>query len=153
MEVILKETVDHLGLEGDVVKVKPGFARNFLIPGKKAVPADKSNLAVLEQEREAIAARRARQKQEAEEMVKRLAGATITIAQRVGEENKLFGSVTSADIAAKLAELGIVVDRKTILLPEPIKTAGETKVPVKVGYQVTGEITVKVVPLESEAQP
>jgi large subunit ribosomal protein L9 len=150
MEVILKETVDHLGQEGDIVKVKPGFARNFLIPGKKAVVANKGSLAILEREQDSINARRTKQQQEAEEMAKKLSSATITIAQRAGDENKLFGSVTTADIAAKLAELGMSIDRKMILLAEPIKTLGETTVSIKVGYQVFAEINVQVVPLEDE---
>jgi large subunit ribosomal protein L9 len=148
MELILKQTVDNLGQEGDIVKVKPGYARNYLIPKQFAVPADKSSLAMLEQERAAIDARRERQTMETDALTKKLAGTTITIAQRAGEENRLFGSVSSADIADKLAELGITVDRKKILLAEPIKSLGDTTVSVKTGFQKTAEITVQVVPLE-----
>lgn len=150
MELILKETVDNLGQEGDIVKVKPGYARNFLIPQKLGVMANKANRALLEQERAAINARRERQKAETEDLVKKLSGTTITIEQRVGEENKLFGSVSAGDIAAKLAEIGIEIDKKKILLAAPLKSIGETVVPVKAGYQTTAEFVVRVVPLETE---
>jgi large subunit ribosomal protein L9 len=150
MELILKKTVESLGEEGDIVKVKPGYARNYLIPKKIAVLANKSNLAMLEQEKATIVARREKQRQEAESLAKKIAGTVITMKHRVGEEEKLFGSVTAADIAEKLAEMDIQVDKKNILLPEPIKALGEVNVPIKVGYQTTSEITVQVVPLESE---
>ena len=150
MELILKQTVDNLGEEGDIVKVKPGYARNYLIPKNIAVLANKGNLAQLEQNRAAIESRKERLKFETDTLCKKLAGTTVTIAQRVGEEDRLFGSVSSTDIAEKLAELGIEIDRKKILLSEPIKTVGETTVSVKSGYQTTAEITVQVVPLEEE---
>lgn len=152
MELILKTTVETLGEEGDIVKVKPGYARNYLIPKKMAVIADKANRARLEQEKAAIEARKAKQRQEADELSKMTAGAIIKIEHRVGEEDKLFGSVTSADIAKKLAEMNIMIDKKNILLAEPIKTIGNFTVPVKVGYQMTSEITVEVNPLETEQQ-
>ena len=152
MELILKTTVETLGEEGDIVKVKPGYARNYLIPKKMAVIADKANRAQLEQEKAAIEARKAKQRQDADELSKKTAGAIIKIEHRVGEEDKLFGSVTSADIAKKLAEMNIMIDKKNILLAEPIKTIGNFTVPVKVGYQMTSEITVEVNPLETEQQ-
>ena len=150
MELILKKTVDTLGEEGDIVKVKAGYARNFLIPKKMAVIANKANRNLLDQEKATIAARREKQRQESETLSKKIAGTTITVQHRVGEEEKLFGSVTAADIAEKLAELDIQVEKKNILLAEPIKTLGDVIVPIKVGYQMTSEITVSVVPLESE---
>jgi len=150
MELILKQTVDNLGEEGDIVKVKPGFGRNYLIPKNIAVMATKANLAQLEQERAAIEARKERLRLDTETLTKSLAGTTITIAQRAGEEDRLFGSVSNADIAEKLSEIGITIDRKKILLSEPIKTLGETVVGVKTGYQTTTDITVQVVPLEEE---
>jgi large subunit ribosomal protein L9 len=150
MELILKKTVDTLGEEGDIVKVKSGYARNYLIPRKLAVIANKTNRTLLEQEKATIAARREKQRQESETLSKKIAGTTVTIQHRVGEEEKLFGSVTAADIAEKLAELDIHVEKKNILLSEPIKTLGNVSVPIKVGYQLTTEITVSVVPLESE---
>jgi len=150
MELILKKTVDTLGEEGDIVKVKAGYARNYLIPRKIAVIANKANRALLDQEKATIAARREKQRQESEALSKKIAGTSIIIQHRVGEEEKLFGSVTAADIAEKLIELDIQVEKKNILLAEPIKTLGEVVVPIKVGYQMTSEITVSVVPLESE---
>jgi large subunit ribosomal protein L9 len=150
MELILKKTVDTLGEEGEIVKVKPGYARNYLIPKKMAVIANKANRALLEQEKATITARREKQRQESETLSKKISGTTITIQHRVGEEEKLFGSVTAADIVEKLAELGIHVEKKNILLNEPIKTLGNVIVPIKVGYQMTSEVSVSVVPLESE---
>jgi large subunit ribosomal protein L9 len=150
MELILKKTVDTLGEEGDIVKVKAGYARNYLIPKKIAVVANKANRNLLDQEKATIAARREKQRQESETLSKKIAGTTITVQHRVGEEDKLFGSVTAADIVDKLAELDIQVEKKNILLAEPIKTLGDVIVPIKVGYQMTSEITVSVVPLESE---
>ncbi len=150
MELILKETIDTLGEEGDIVKVKDGYGRNYLIPQKKAVLATKSNLAMLEQDKSTIEARRQKNRAESEALAKKVSGSTILIEQRAGEENKLYGSVTSADIAEKLAELGIEIDRKKILLDEPIKSVGVTMVSVKVGYQMTTEVKVEVVPLASE---
>jgi large subunit ribosomal protein L9 len=152
MELILKTTVETLGEEGDIVKVKPGYARNYLIPKKMAVIADKANRAQLEQEKAAIDARKTKLRQEAEDLSKKTAGAIIKIEHRVGEEDKLFGSVTSSDIAKKLAEMDILIDKKNILLTEPIKTIGNFTIPVKVGYQMTSEITVQVTPLETEQQ-
>ena len=152
MELILKQTVDSLGEEGDIVKVKPGYARNYLIPQKLGVIADKANLAILEQEGASINARREKQNEAAEALSKKLSGTTVTIEQRVGEEDRLFGSVTSADIVKKLAELNIAVEKKKVLLPEPIKSLGETAVPVKVGYQMTTDIMVQVVPLEEKEE-
>lgn len=146
MEVILKETIDTLGQEGDIVKVKPGYGRNYLLPQKKAVLANKSTLAMLKQEQEAIQARLEKQKKESQSLAEKLNGVTIEITKRVGEEDRLFGSVTSADIAEKLKEVNIDVEKRAILLNEPIKTTGEKKVQIKVGYQVTAEIIVQVVP-------
>lgn len=150
MELILKKTVDTLGEEGDIVKVKSGYGRNFLIPKKLAVVANKANLALLEQEKAVIESRREKQREEAESLSKKVSGTTITIQHRAGEEDKLFGSVTAADIAEKLAELDIQIEKKNILLAESIKTLGEVVVPIKVGYQVTSEITVTIVPLETD---
>lgn len=150
MELILKETIDTLGEEGDTVKVKSGYGRNYLIPRKKAVLATTANLTILKKETAAIEARKATQRKGAEGLAKKIAGATVVIEQRTGEDNKLYGSITSADIATKLAELGIDIDKKKIVMDEPIKTIGETMVPVKIGYQVTAEVKVEVVPLASE---
>jgi large subunit ribosomal protein L9 len=147
MELILKETVDTLGEVGDIVKVKPGYARNYLLPRGIAVAATKTNVAILDRQKEAIASRRKEARQEAEALAAKIGGITVTISQRVGEENRLYGSVTTADIADKLAEQGIEIDRKKIILDEPIKTLGEKVVAIKVGYQTVAELKVEIVPL------
>ncbi|MBU0485856.1 MAG: 50S ribosomal protein L9 [Proteobacteria bacterium] len=153
MELILKKTIDTLGEVGDVVKVKDGFGRNFLIPHGKAVMANKMNLAILEQEKSAIEAKKAEIRSASEALAKKISGITVVIEHRAGEENKLFGSVTSADIAAKMAALGVEIDKKKILLDEPIKTLGEIMVNVKVGYQMNTEVKVQIVPLtETKAE-
>jgi len=146
MEVILNKTIDNLGLEGDLVNVKPGYARNYLIPQKIAMSVNKQNLARLQQQKEAIEARLEKERKEAGTLSDKLSSVTIEIARRVGDEDRLFGSVTSADIAEKLEEKGITIDRRTILLNDPIKSLGETKVMIKVGYQLNTEITVQVIP-------
>jgi len=150
MELILKETIDTLGEEGDIVKVKNGYGRNYLIPQQKAVLATKANLAILAQEKSSIEARKKRQREDAETLIKKISGATVIIEQRTGEEDRLYGSVTTADIAEKLTDLGFDIDKKKILLDEPIKTLGEKIVPIKIGYQQVAEIKVEVVPLTAE---
>ncbi len=150
MEIILNKTIDTLGQEGEIVNVKPGYARNFLIPKKFATLVNKANLARLQKEQQAIAKRLETEKNTAESLSAQLENKVVTIARKVGEEERLFGSVNTADIAEQLAELGVVVDRKAILLPDAIKSIGETQVPVKVGYQMTTAVTVKVVPESSE---
>ncbi|MGB3212553.1 MAG: 50S ribosomal protein L9 [Desulforhopalus sp.] len=149
MELILKETISSLGLEGDVVTVKPGFGRNYLLPQGKAVQATPENLDLLEQDKAAIEARRARDQKQAEEVAKKITGLTVVIEQLAGIDERLFGSVTTADICAKLAELNVALDKKQILLSDPIKTLGETKVQVKVGFNVTAEFLVNVVPIKA----
>jgi len=145
MELILKETISSLGLEGDVVTVKPGYGRNYLLPQGKAVQATPANLALLEKDKAAIAARRAENQKQAEAIAKKITGLTVVIEQLAGVDERLFGSVTTADICAKLAELKVDLDKRQILLSEPIKTLGETKVQVKVGFNVSAEFTVNVV--------
>jgi len=150
MQVILRQLIDTLGEEGDVVKVKDGYARNFLLPQGLAISATKANLAVLEKEKSAIEARKDAIRSDAESIAKRITGITVVIEQRAGEEDKLFGSVTASDIADKLESLGVTIDKRKIVLPEPIKTLGEYLVPVKVGYQVNAEVKVQVIPLGVE---
>lgn len=150
MELILKETIETLGEEGDIVKVKPGYGRNYLIPQGKAEAATKSNLAILAKQQAAIAARRAAQRSDAEKLAAKIAGVTVTIAQRTGEDGKLYGSVTSADIVAALAAQGVEVDKKKLVLEEPIKNLGCHTIPYKAGYQVMAEVKVEVV-AEQEA--
>jgi large subunit ribosomal protein L9 len=145
MQLILKKTVDNLGEEGDVVKVKPGYGRNFLLPQGMAITATKGTLAQLEIEKVAIEARRKHQRDEAEALAKKLEATVITIEKRVGDENKLYGSVTTSDLADKLAEQGLVIDRRKIVIDEAIKTIGETSVTIKVGYQVIAKVKVNIV--------
>ncbi len=149
MEVILKQAISSLGLEGDVVVVKPGYGRNYLLPQGKAVQATATNLALLEKDKAAIEARRAKNQKNAEETAKKIDGLTVEIEQLAGVDERLFGSVTTADICAQLATLNIELDKRQILLNEPIKTLGETKVQVKVGFNVTAEFTLSVVPIKA----
>ena len=151
MEIILKETIDTLGMEGDIVKVKPGYARNFLIPQQKAVAVNKAALVRLQHEQQAITTRRDVEQKKANALAAQLGTKTVTISRRVGNENRLFGSVGTKDIAEQLAENGVTIDRRSIVLSEPIKTIGETIVSVKVGYQMTTPLTVHVVPESDEA--
>jgi large subunit ribosomal protein L9 len=149
MELILKEAISSLGLEGDVVTVKPGYGRNYLLPQGKAVQATPANLSLLEKDKAAIEARRAKEQKQAEEMAKKISGLTIVIEQIAGIDERLFGSVTTADICNKLAELNVELDKRQILLNEPVKTLGETKIQVKVGFNVTAEFTLNVVPIQA----
>jgi len=150
MELILKETISSLGQEGEVVKVRPGYGRNYLLPQGKAVLATAANLASLEQNRALIAANLAKELKISQDIAKTISGHVVVIEQLAGEDERLFGSVTSADICAKLAALNVQIDKKQILLPEPIKTLGTTKVQIKVGFNVTAEITVSVVPVKAQ---
>lgn len=146
MELILKETISTLGLEGDIVTVRPGYGRNYLLPQRKAVLANSENRAILAQNKAAIEARRQNERKLAEELSKKISGIEIVIEQLAGDDGRLFGSVTSADIAVKFAEHNIEIDKKNIVLVEPIKTTGASTVQVKVGFQMTTDITVNVVP-------
>ena len=151
MELILKETIDSLGREGDIVKVKDGYGRNYLLPQQKAVLATRENIAILEQNRAEIQARLEAEMKEADKLSKKLAGITIEFAMLAGEDEKLFGSVTSSDILDRLAEKDIKVEKKNILLSEPIKTLGDFKVNIKAGFDLTSEISVKVVAQDTES--
>ena len=145
MEVILREDIDRLGNRGDVVKVAAGYARNFLLPKKLAVAATESNKKIVEQERQAHLRKEAKQKTEAEDLSKLIAGTVVTIAQKAGENDQLFGSVTAKDVAEALEQKNFTIDRRKILLDEPIKQLGEHKVNVRLHRDVTTEITVNVV--------
>ena len=145
MEVILREDIEKVGHRGDVVKVAPGFARNFLIPKRLAVAATESNKKIVAQERDAWLRKEAKQKGEAEDLGKMLSGVTVTIAQRAGEEGQLFGSVTVKDIAEALERQNYNIDRKKIQLEENIRQVGEYKVPVRLHREVTADVTVNVV--------
>ncbi len=145
MEVILREDIERLGNRGDVVKVAAGYARNFLLPKKLAVAATESNKKIVEQERQAHLRKEAKLKTEAEDLSKLLGGANVTIVQKAGENDQLFGSVTAKDVAEALEKQNFTIDRRKIQLEEPIKQLGEFKVPVRLHKDVTAEVTVVVV--------
>uniref|UniRef100_UPI0040569678 50S ribosomal protein L9 n=1 Tax=Candidatus Electronema sp. TaxID=2698783 RepID=UPI0040569678 len=145
MEIILKKTIDTLGREGEVVNVKPGYARNFLIPQNFATMVSKASLARLQKEQAAIAKRLEEERKAAEALAAQLVNMTVVLGRKTGSEGRLFGSVTSADITDQLAQMGVQIDRKAVMLKEPIKSVSESRVTVKVGYQMTSEITVQVV--------
>src|SRR5688572_30829071 len=145
MEVILREDIEKLGHRGQVVKVAPGYARNFLLPKRMAVPATDANRKIVEQEREAYLRREAKVKSEAEDLGKLMSGVSLTIARKAGEEGHLFGSVTAQDIVDALGAQNFTIDRRKIHLDEPIKNIGEYKVPIRLHREVTQDITVSVV--------
>jgi large subunit ribosomal protein L9 len=145
MDVILREDIEKLGTRGQLVKVAPGYARNFLLPNKMAVAATESNKKIVEQERQAHLRREAKVESEAKDLGKMLGTVSITISQKAGENDQLFGSVTSKDIAEALEKQGYTIERRKIALDEPIKTLGEFKVPLRLHREVTVEVTVHVV--------
>jgi large subunit ribosomal protein L9 len=144
MQIILREDIDKLGNRGDVVKVKDGYARNFLLPRRLAVTANESNKKIVEQERQAHLRKEATLKGQAEELGKLMANLTIVIKQKAGENDHLFGSVTAQDIANALEAQKYTIDRKKIVLDEPIKQLGDYKVTVKLHKEVSVEIPVSV---------
>ena len=149
MEVILKETIDTLGREGDIVTVKPGYGRNYLLPQQKAVIATPANIEAVEKNKAEIEARIKADLSAAEALAKKLSGTTITIAMLTSDDQRLFGSVTETDIIKKLAEdTSVELQKKQILLVDPIKALGETTVTCKLGYETKVDITVVVVPLK-----
>jgi large subunit ribosomal protein L9 len=148
MQVILRDDMDNLGKSGEVVNVKPGYARNYLLPRGHAVKATASDVARVEHEKRVIAARTTKLAKEAQAEADKMSQVTVSIARAVGEEDKLFGSVTSRDIAEALREQGVTVDAKKIHLDEPIKALGMVEVPVKLGRGVTANVKVWVVKQE-----
>ena len=144
MEVILKEDVANLGHRGDLVKVADGYGRNFLLPRKLALQATLANQAVVEQMKTAAARRSATEKALAEELVAKLEPLVLSFTRKSGEAGQLFGSVTSADIAADLESKGFEVDRRKIQLAEPLKSLGDFTVAIKLYREVTAHVKVKV---------
>lgn len=144
MEVILREDVANLGTVGDVVKVKPGFARNYLLPRGLAVVADRRNVRVMEHQKRLVADKRQRDRRQAQSFAQQLSGVRLTIKARAGEEGKLFGSVTNIDIEKALANGGFTVERRRIRLDEPIKLIGEHVVTVRLAAGVDAQVTVVV---------
>lgn len=145
MEIILREDVQHLGRAGEVVKVKDGYARNYLLPKGLAYPATEGNRKRITFEADRLARQRAGEKQAAEAEATKVAGLSLTFPMKVGEEDKLYGSVTASDIQRRLEEQGIHVDKRTIELAEPIRSLGEFRVSIKFHAEVRPEITVVVV--------
>ena len=153
MEVILREHVDNLGRRGEIVKVADGYARNFLLPRKLALPATAGNKKHVERERKIMEAREAEEKGQAEGIAARLSAVEISIARRVGDTEQLYGSVTASDVADFLKAKGFEIDRRKLILPEPIKTLGNHNVPLKLHREVTVPLVVKVVKEGASAAP
>jgi large subunit ribosomal protein L9 len=152
MEVILKEDVVNLGSRGDVVKVADGYGRNFLLPRKLALQATLANKAVVETMKGAAARRSASEKIQAEELLAKLEPLVLSFTRKSGEAGQLFGSVTSSDIAADLAAKGFEVDRRKIVLNEPLKSLGDHNVAIKLHREVTAHVKVKVL-AEAGSEP
>ena len=148
MEVILREDIADLGSVGDIVKVKPGFARNYLLPRGLAAVADRRNIHVLEHQKRLVADKRERDRKQAQSFADRINTLRLTMKARAGEEGKLFGSVTNLDIEKALAAQGFSIERRRIRLEEPIKSIGEHVVPVHLAAGVNARVTVVV---EAEA--
>ena len=145
MDIILREDVEKLGTRGQLVKVSPGYARNFLLPQRLAVAATDSNKKIVEQERQAHLRREAKEASDASDLGKMMADVSVTISQKAGENDQLFGSVTSKDIAEALEKQGYTIERRKIILEEPIRSLGDFKVPLRLHRDVTTEIAVHVV--------
>jgi len=145
MEVILREHVEHLGQRGDVVKVAAGYARNYLLPRKLALAVTANNKRQIDREKKIAEARDAEDRAQAEAIAQRLTQLDVEIARRVGENDTLYGSVTSQDIAQALKDKGFDIDKRKIGLDDPLKALGETMVPVKIHRDVTAQVRVKVV--------
>ena len=145
MEVILRDHVDNVGKRGDIVKVADGFARNYLLPRKLALEATEANKQWIARERKIAEAREAEERVAAEAVADRLVALELQIARKVGENDTLYGSVTNGDIADLLKSKGFDIDRRKILLPDPIRALGETHVPVKLHRDVTAQLKLTVV--------
>ncbi|HYQ80200.1 MAG TPA: 50S ribosomal protein L9 [Anaeromyxobacteraceae bacterium] len=146
MKLILREDVENLGKGGELVEVKPGYGRNYLLPRGLAVMANPRNLREIEHQKQVAQAKAAKLRASAEALAKRLAETPLSLKRKVGEQDKLYGSVTAMDLAEALAQRGLSIDRRSIDLSEPIKTVGEFEVPVKLHHEVAGKVKVKVEP-------
>jgi len=145
MKLILQEDVRNLGRMGDVVNVADGYARNFLIPRKLGVEANVKNVRAMEHEKKKIEEKSKRIRQDAKGLAERLSSTEITLSAKAGEEEKLFGSITSMDIAEALKKDGFDVDKKKILLDDPIKRLGTYSVGIKIHHDVTAKVQIKVI--------
>lgn len=146
MEIILQEDVENLGEIGDIVKVKDGYARNYLLPRGLALTASRRNVRVLEHQKRLAAKKREHAQQNANVVSDRLSGLTLSITARAGEEDKLFGSVTNIDIEKALHEQGVTIDRRKIILAEPIKQLGTYTIPIRLSRDIEASVTVQVRP-------
>jgi large subunit ribosomal protein L9 len=145
MEIILQEDVDNLGHIGDVVKVRDGYARNYLLPRGLALEANRRNLRVLEHQKRLVAAKKERVLSQAQTLSTQLAALNVVVPARAGEEDRLFGSITNLDIEKALKAQGVEIDRRKILLSEPIKQLGTHTVPIQLSGGMRGNVTVQVV--------
>jgi large subunit ribosomal protein L9 len=145
IQVVLREPVKNLGKSGELVRVRPGFARNFLVPRSLAVTATEKNVSRLEHEKREALARTAKAKAEAEQVSSKLAGVSVTIKRTVGADNRMYGSVTAKDIAAALAEAGHVVDRRKLVLKEPIRALGTHEVAAHLAAEIHATFKIEVV--------
>jgi large subunit ribosomal protein L9 len=145
MQIILREDIPSLGRAGDVVKVSEGYGRNFLLPRKKAVIATPGSLKKLEEDKKIIEAKREKAKQEAEALAQRIAALALTLEKQAGEEDKIFGSVSTRDIAAALEAQGIKVDRRLIRIKDPLRAVGEHTVEVHLQHEVVAPLKITVV--------
>ncbi|MGD8376999.1 MAG: 50S ribosomal protein L9 [Acidobacteriota bacterium] len=145
MRVLLREDMENLGRRGEVVRVAAGYARNYLLPKRLAMPVTPGNMKLIEQEQRAFQVRRDKEKQAAEDVARRIAEVSCTIVKKVGEAETLYGSVTTQEIGEILNKEGIDIDRRRILLEEPIKALGVYTVPIKVHPEVTADLKVWVV--------
>jgi large subunit ribosomal protein L9 len=144
MKVILTKDLENLGKAGALVEVKPGYGRNYLLPREMAVLATAKNVRQLEHDQSGILARAARQRSSMDAMAKKIAAIHLKFARKVGEQDKLFGSVTSKDIHDRLVEQGYEIDRKQIHRPEPLKTIGDHEVEVKLHPEVSAKLKVAI---------
>lgn len=145
MDIILRDHVDHVGNRGDVVKVADGYARNYLLPRNLALPATEANKRWIARERKIAEAREGEERVAAEALADRLVTLDLTIARKVGDNDTLYGSVTNGDIGDLLKAKGFEVDRRKILLPDPLRTLGEALVPVKLHRDVTAQLKITIV--------
>jgi large subunit ribosomal protein L9 len=146
MEIILRETIDNLGRAGQVVKVADGYARNYLLPRKLAYLATSGNLKVIEAERQSLLRKEAKQKDDAEKLLKLLDAVEITIRRKVGENDVLYGSVTNSDVADELEKKGFQLEKRKIHMEDHVKSIGEFSIPVRLFKDVTAHIKLKVEP-------
>jgi large subunit ribosomal protein L9 len=145
MQIVLKEDIDKLGRRGEIVKVADGYARNYLLPLGKALPATAGNLKVIEREKRRYVVRLTKEKEENQALAGRIQALSLTLVRKVGESDVLYGSVTSADVAEALSKEGVVVDKRRIQLADPIKSLGIYTIPIRLHPEVTAEVKVWVV--------